>query len=584
MIISIIRQQTAKIVAQTLATVILAAAAAQFAIAADGDLDTAFDSDGKTIASFQNAFFTWGTSVAVQQDGKTLIAGTVADEFGNALVGVARYNIDGSIDTGFGIAGLATPGIYSGYLPGVDVALQSDGKILLGGGMGELGQQPRMAIVRLEPDGSLDSTFGTGGLFICDFFGTNDGIRSLAIQPDGKIIGAGHAGDADGFFHFAAVRVTPSGVLDPTFGVGGKFIEDFAGYHDEANGVALQQDGRIVLAGSVWYPGGGLETDFGVIRLNTDGSIDTSFGTGGKSTASFDEHDEGNAVAIQSDGRIVVAGSAGATSIATSNFGLCRLNADGSIDTGFGTGGKTTTDFFSGLDHAKDVLIQADGKIIVGGDINPNIIDIESIVDFGLARYDSSGVLDPTFGNAGKVNTDLGFADAAGGIAITPDCKLVAGGYSWDVTGQSTGTVNFALARYQISGCTVQPPTGGPTCPKTHGYWRNHPDAWPLSTLMLGTQTYSKDELLILLSTTSQTDASITLARQLIAAKLNIANGSEQSPVESAIVASDAVLGQYSGRLPYKVKASSANGQIMTANTVILNSYNQGLLTLSCTP
>ena len=102
--------------------------------------------------------------------------------------------------------------------------------------------------------------------------------------------------------------------------------------------------------------------------------------------------------------------------------------------------------------------------------------------------------------------------------------------------------------------------------------------------MVLGNQTYNKNELLSLLGLTSNTDASITLARQLIAAKLNIASGSDPAPVASAITASDALLSQYSGKLPYKVKSSSANGQAMVANATILTNYNQGLLTPTCTP
>jgi uncharacterized delta-60 repeat protein len=238
--------------------------------------------------------------------------------------------------------------------------------------------------------------------------------------------------------------------------------------------------------------------------------------------------------------------------------------------------------FFSALDHVNDLIIQPDGKIVAVGDINPNTINIELYVDFGLARYDSNGVLDPSFGNGGKVVTDFGHADYGVGIAMTPDCKIVASGYSWDL--QTGGDIDFAVARYDSSGCTIQPPPTGTKCTRTHGYWKTHPEAWPVATLVLGTQTYSKSELLSLLGTTSQTDASVTLARQLIAAKLNVANGSDPTPIASTITEADGLLAQFSGKLSYKVKSSSAIGQSMVARSVTLTDYNSGLMTPVCNP
>jgi hypothetical protein len=180
------------------------------------------------------------------------------------------------------------------------------------------------------------------------------------------------------------------------------------------------------------------------------------------------------------------------------------------------------------------------------------------------------------------VHTDFGGADYGQGIALGPDCKLVASGYSWDLV--YGGDLHYGVARYNSSGCPVDPPTTGNKCPRTHGYWKNHPEAWPVSSVVIGSQSYTKAELLVILGTTTQTDASITLARQLIAAKLNIASGSDSTPVSSVVASSDALLATYSGKLPFKVKSSSVNGQLMTSYATTLNSYNTGLLTPSCQP
>ena len=549
------------------------------AFAADGDPDASFAGTGKT-TTFLNGY-ALGTTVVVQPDGKTLVAGTVGDANFDSIFGVARYNVDGTLDTTFGTNGWATVDFYNYYLWSVEVVVQSDGKIVLAGAAAPVGQQPDMGLARLNPDGSLDATFGTGGKFLCDFNTWNDGVTDLVIQPDGKIIAAGYASSLAGDFDFAAIRVNSNGTLDNGFGTAGKTTVDFFGAMDQANGVALQQDGKILLAGTAWANGSS-DSDYGIVRLNSDGTVDAGFGATGKALVSFAAHDEGAAVAVQTDGKIVVGGSAGTDSMLTADFGLTRLNADGTVDATFGTGGKTTTDFFAALDHAYDMLIQPDGKIVLVGDINPNDINIELIVDFGLARYDTSGILDPTFGTGGKVVTDFGHTDYGGGVAFTPDCKIVAAGFTWDV--QTGGGLDFAVARYNSSGCVIEPPTPTSKCAKTHGYWKSHPDVWPVDTLVLGTQSYSKAELLALLGLNSQTDASITLSRQLIAAKLNIANGSDPAPVAGAILASDAVLSLYSGKLVYKVKSSSTNGQVMTANASVLTDYNSGLMTPVCTP
>jgi uncharacterized delta-60 repeat protein len=560
-----------------LLTIFVAFATAAFAI--DGDLDAGFAGSGKTTTAL--AFgFDIGSGVAVQPDGKILVAGTTWDANFETVFGVARYNVDGTLDATFGTGGrVVVPNFFFNGLK-VDIALQTDGKIVLAGGAGPSGGTSDFAVIRLNPDGSPDGSFGTSGKATCDFYGLTDTANAVSIQPDGKIVAAGSATNMSGNLDLAVVRFDAAGNPDPGFGSAGKMNVDIFGSIDQANGVVVQADGKIVVAGTAWALGSS-DSDYLILRLNSDGTVDVAFGTAGLALVSFADHDEGNAVALQSDGKIVVGGSAGTDSILTSNFGLVRFDTNGVPDPTFGTGGKVTTDFFSALDRANDIVIQPDGKIVAVGEVNPDAIDIELHVDFGLARYDTAGALDATFGSGGKVITDFGNIDSAASVAFTPDCRIVAAGYTWPV---QTGDIDFAIARYNSSGCPVEPPGPGSTCPRTHGYWKTHPESWPVDSLVLGNQTYSKAELLSLLGLTSQTDASVTLARQLIAAKLNIASGSDPTPVVSAIADSDAVLSGYSGKLPYKVKSSNTNGQVMVANAIILTNYNQGLLTPICTP
>jgi uncharacterized delta-60 repeat protein len=286
------------------------------------------------------------------------------------------------------------------------------------------------ALARYESSGALDTSFGTGGKVTTDFDGY-EWNPTVAIQSDGKIVIAGGGGWAD---DFALARYEVSGTLDTTFGTGGKVETSFGNSAETARGVAIQSDGKIVVAGeTVPYFGG--DHDFALARCNTNGSLDTGFGTGGILTTSFtSNNDYGEAVAIQSDGKIVVAGAANATG--NEIFALARYDVDGNLDTTFGTDGRVTTGFANGS-WGEDVTIQSDGKIIVaGGDIY-----------FTLARYEVNGTLDTSFGIGGKVTTDFGSFDSAQAIALQSDGKIVAAG---------EGANNFAVARYdtRVTGST----------------------------------------------------------------------------------------------------------------------------------
>ena len=548
------------------------------AFAADGDLDTTFGTAGKTTLGFTNFGFDAATSIAVQPDGKIVTAGfgNEPDNFYQVLA-VARFNPNGSPDPTFGNNGrVLLVDVFSFYSTKVDVALQTDGKIVVVGGVGPSGQNPDFGVVRLQSNGNPDGSFGSGGKATFDFFGLADNASSVVVQSNGMIVIGGSVTQTTGDIDFGLLRIDSAGNPDVSFGTLGKLSLDFFGNTDNLNSLTMQNDGKFVAAGTAWSVN--TESDFAVARFTTGGSPDATFGNGGKATISFFGHDEGTGSAIQADGKIVVVGGAGTDSILTSDFGVARFSSAGQPDAGFGNGGKTTTDFFSALDYANDVVIQADGKIVVAGWINPDISDVERYVDFGLARYDTGGILDPSFGSGGLVNTDFGSVDHGEALAIDANCRIVVAGYTWPL---ETGDGDFALARYSNGGC-VEPPK--PTsCPRGQGYWKNHPEQWPVNTLMLGSRQYTKTELLALLKTSAKGNASVILAYQLIAAKLNVANGADSGPVSGYIAQADAILAGYSGALPYAITSSSSVGHSLTDIATILDDYNNGKLTPACT-
>ncbi|MDA9941056.1 delta-60 repeat domain-containing protein [Luminiphilus sp.] len=290
--------------------------------------------------------------------------------------------------------------------------------------------------------GDLDTTFGTDGKVTTDFNGLTDEARSVAIQSDGKLVVAGISIegsqiDESSFWRFALARYNVNGSLDTSFGGGGKVTTAIGGYIDEAYSVAIQSDGKIVGAGTSLI---GLNDVFALVRYNTDGTLDNSFDSDGKVTT---EHGSGSgyaySVAIQSDDKIVAAGY-----VADAGFALVRYNTDGALDNSFGTDGKV----YAGFDPARDsvaysVAIQSDGKIVAAG-----WSENGSNTDFALARYSSDGTLDNSFDSDGKVTTAIGSGkDIARSVAIQSNGKIVAAG--WSENGSNT---DFALARYSSDG------------------------------------------------------------------------------------------------------------------------------------
>lgn len=538
------------------------------AMAAPGDLDPAFGNGGIVLTNVLPGREA-GSAIAVQSDGKIVVAGTASEfPFGTENFAVVRYNTDGSLDNTFGTNGVVVTD-FATSSGTVGIAIQPDGKIVVAGTVLGPNATDDFGIIRYMPDGMLDLTFGNGGKVTTDFFGDFDGADSVAVQPDGRILVAGLAKMVGVPSDFAVVRYETNGDLDAAFGNGGKATVDFFGAADICRTMALHPNGSIVLAGFA-FQGGGVPADFAVAILDPSGSPDPTFGVQGKVTTDFfGSNDEASAVAVQADGKIVVAGRANDVGMG-SDFGIVRFAPDGSLDGSFGVGGKTTTDFFGMGESANAMAIQPDGKIVAVGLISMGGTDL----DFGVARYKTDGSLDNSFGIGGKVTTPLTDSDAALAVALQDDCKIVAAGFS---NPHNTSDSMLGVVRYDAGSCGSTPP-----CPLGHGFWKNDPGAWPVDSLTLGGKSYSKEELLKLLKDSTSTDASIILARQLIAAKLNIENGSDPTPAEAPIQDADALLSGYNGKLPLKIKPATSTGQTMVQHAAVLDSYNNGLLTPNC--
>ena len=418
------------LVAVLLAWQLATAAPAQ---AKTGDLDPSFGTGGKVTTDFGTTDDEVSDKMAVQADGKPVAAG-FAGEGTSRDFALARYTPTGAVDPTFGTGGLVTTDFF-GFTDHAQAGLvvQPDGKLVAGGSAFTFttGGNYDFALARYNPDGTLDPSFGSGGKVTSDLLGFDDQAFALARQPDGKLVAAGEAG-AD----FALARYNPDGTLDPSFGSGGVVTTDFAGSTDRVEALALQPDGKVVAGGQA-FSGAGL--DFAVARYNPDGTLDASFGSGGKVTTDLAGGDDAGffSIAVLAGGKLAALGS-GATGTGQ-DFTLARYQPNGTLDATFGSGGVVTTDFAGGDDIGIGLVVQPSGKLVAGG------YDwIGAVRDFALARFKPNGTLDATFGRRGKVTTDFGGDDAATTLASQPDGKLIAAGLS------NTGTgYDWALARYR---------------------------------------------------------------------------------------------------------------------------------------
>jgi len=415
-----------------------------------GTLDPSFGAGGTVTTDFGGSSAEV-RALAVQPDGQIVAAGG-AFVNGIADFALARYNPDGTLDASFGRGGTASsPFDFPGSFDQIGgVVLQPDGKIVLAGSA-VIDQFSVFALARYNSDGTLDAAFGTGGVATTDFGQLSAEAFSVAVQPDGKIVLAGEA-NIDGGDDFALARYNSNGTLDASFGTGGKVTTAFPsglGFSfAQAFSVAVQPDGRISAAGYTWISGG---FDFAVARYNSNGTPDASFGVGGTVTTDFaGPNDHAFSIAVQPDGKLVVGGAAGGFVSRGFDFALARYNSNGTLDANFGTDGKVTTDLASVEDVPSSIALQGDGKIILVGRTS-----VGENENFALARYNSNGTLDTDFGTGGKVTTDFaGATDEPSAVALQGDGNIVVAGLA-----ENNARYDFALARY-IGGAGTSGGTG----------------------------------------------------------------------------------------------------------------------------
>ncbi len=362
-----------------------------------------------------------------------------------AVLANAAFALPGDLDPTFGDAGFAftevQPGGSTSRAHGV--AVQPDGRIVVGGTTSVAGGSlDDFAVARYDSVGSLDETFGTGGLVVTEFApAQRDNGEAMVVQPDGKIILVGSVGDAAlSFWNLALARYETDGSLDPTFDSDGLQTTVVPGLDSSALAVALQPDGKIVVGGSA-RPGGGPNLDFLVARYDATGTLDASFGSGGIATISVDPlSDVVRAIAVQADGKIVAVGYAG--DAGNWNFALARFDANGTLDASFGSGGTVVHDVGGGADLLYGVALQSDGKIVAvgtGEDSSPG--------EFVVTRYDTTGVLDPTFDADGLAfSTFSPTTNRANAVTIRHDGVIVAAGTSGNATD------GFVVAQYLSDG------------------------------------------------------------------------------------------------------------------------------------
>ncbi len=403
-------------------------------------LDVTFGNGGKVVTPVNDT--STANNIAIQSDGKILAGGstTIAGKDYFALV---RYNIDGSLDNTFGSGGKVVAQFKDRSLIS-SIAIEPDGKIVAGGTAQNystnLFLDSSYAIIRFKMDGSIDSLFGNNGITTVKMSDGTGELKKLLIKPDGKILSAGTVSTP--IFENAPVLVQfkPNGSLDSSFGTNGK-LEGYINDIEEITDIALGKDGKIYATGR----NNKYNNDFVAVRLSSNGTIDSTFGTNGVVKTDFgntpyrDELSTG--VVALPDTSFILAGYTAQNST-PATFALAKYKVNGSLDSTFGTGGKVTTQIYNLDSYAQNIITDSAGGLLVSG------YTLGAQQDFVIARYSANGKLDTTFGNNSIIITDFtGFPDIAYSSVLQSDGKIILAGRA----GISSNSYGIGLARYTMS-------------------------------------------------------------------------------------------------------------------------------------
>lgn len=403
-------------------------------------LDSTFGAGGKVLTAITPNNSEAQSQVLVQPDGKIVVIGTSYTPTGgfqpwHPVPFVARYNSNGTLDTTFDTDGIAMPNVNneSQFLGGI---LQPDGKIIAIGKWGAYLLLPNdILIVRLNTDGSLDTTFNGTGYITRSFGSNNDTGVGVVLQPDGKIVVSAASTPDSSSWYTVLLRYNANGTPDTSFGTEGDGAAVTGGV--SVGMIARTSDGKFL---ALQFIPNSSTNNFIIGRYNSNGTLDSTFGVGGRATVIMGVNAIQTSFAQQSDGKIVIAGY-GQTNTLNDAL-LARLNSDGSIDNSFGTSGKVIADLFnSSNDIINSLLIQPDGKIVIGGSMTSTALSPRS--NFVLARFNTNGTL------LDKTYTDFdNRGDAVTALTIQDGKVLAVGNSTRYSDGGTAIEADIAIARY----------------------------------------------------------------------------------------------------------------------------------------
>ncbi len=353
----------------------------------DGSCDSSFGINGVVITSVGSQKDT-AAAVAIAADGKIVVAGWTTYNYYDSKIVVVRYNVDGTLDSSFGVNGMV---IYTFWndVQAYGIIIQPDGKIVVAGNIFSPTWEFYFLLVRFNVDGTLDTGFGLNGRVVTYMNSSDARATCIAIQADGKIIAAGYSYDYSTHY-YALARYNSDGTLDGSFGTGGIVLNELSTSDCSVNSLIIQADQRIITGG--YSPG--TNDGFILVRYKTNGELDSTFGSNGIVATMFENSSASylSSIALQSDGKIVATGQ---VNIGNNQlFGTCRYNMDGSLDSTFGTNGETIFGIAT-LDYSSSIAIQVDGKIVVGGHAIDNyymdfiLVRYLSSLDVGVIEFSS---------------------------------------------------------------------------------------------------------------------------------------------------------------------------------------------------
>lgn len=399
--------------------------ATDFALArfnSNGTIDNTFGKNGFQRTDFRG-YADNINAIKIQPDGKTVAVGAASNGTSPAFA-IARYKTNGTLDSTFDADGKKMTYVGSNNVYAVSVSIFNNK--ILSGGISQTSTSSTVALVAYNSDGSADKTLNGTGSLIDNFTLKSTVFTASKLQSDGKLVAGGYAWNGSNY-DFAVVRYNQDGSMDKTFSGDGIQLTDFSASDDRISSLLIQPDGKIVA-------GGTSADNFALTRYNADGSLDNSFSGDGKVTTDFGGMESGNALALQNDGKILLAGGTGDDY--NTYFAIARYTTNGTLDVSFSGDGKQTTTFTnyegeSRRSYAKKIEVLSTGKILVLGNIDG---------DIAIGRYNTDGTLDNTFSDDGKQTSniievdnredyDYGIGVAATSLLVQSDGKFIVAGY-----------------------------------------------------------------------------------------------------------------------------------------------------------